>query len=91
MSIYDPVADIQRVRQPRSMGALVSTANTAGLNRVIIEDDGGGCNAFGFEAPAPSLPEWDYWFEAADDAKQFCSMRWGVHPDTWTETDERHA
>ena len=65
--------------------------NTAGLDRVIIVDDGGGYYAFGFEALAPAKPKWDYWFESADDAKQFCSMRWGVHSDTWLETKERHA
>ena len=73
------------------MSALVSIANTAGLNRVIIEDDGSGYYAFGFEAPAPSLPDCDYWFETAEDAKQFCLVRWGVKSETWVKTDERHA
>ena len=73
------------------MGAIVSAKNTAGLDRVVIEEEEGGCYAFGFEAPAPSKPEWDYWFETKVDAEQFCLMRWGVPSDTWAETDERHA
>ena len=74
-----------------SMGAIVSSTNTAGLDRVVIEEDDGGYFAFGFEAPAPSMPEWDCWFETTIDAKQFCLVRWGVPSDAWAESDERHA
>ena len=73
------------------MEAFGSRTNTAGLDRVIIENQGAGWYAFGFEDPAPSVPQWDYWFESAEVAKEFCLDRWGVPAASWAPTDERHA
>ena len=73
------------------MGAFLSATNTAGLDRVIIEDEEGGSFAFGFITSRPSIPEWDYWFQTKVEARQFCLVHWGVPLDTWAETDERHA
>jgi hypothetical protein len=73
------------------MDGIVSQTNSAGLDRVIIEGDEGGFFAFGFARPAPSIPDWDYWFDTRHNAQQFCLEHWGVPSDTWSETSERHT
>ena len=90
-SAFHPLRDSLACSTHTVMDAWSANTNTAGLNRVTIENDGAGWYAFGFEDDAPSAPQWDYWFESLAEAKEFCFERWGVPMTSWVATDERHA